>query len=103
MLDTYKSETYSVAARQVEIQNYTVLCEGNCVGWNIQVAISQNRPLILFRAEEWDGRRPRFAVTATQGDHFRRVLQDLAKQQLEKRDPMQTLNYEDPIWITGGV
>lgn len=103
MLDTYKSDVHSVALRQVEVPNYAVLSEVTVLGWEVQVAVSQSRPFILFRAAEWEGRRPRFAVTATQGDHFRKVLQDLSKLTLEKRDQLLTLAYEEPIFVYGGL
>ena len=103
MLDTYKSDSPAMASRQVEVQNYTVLSEVTSLGWEIQVAISQKCPLILFRAAEWDGRRPRYAVTAMHAEHFRKVLQDLSKLPLVKRDQLLTLAYEDPICIVGGV
>ncbi len=103
MLETYKSDIHAVASRQIEVPNYAVISEVSTLGWEIQVAVSQQRPLILFRAAEWDGRRPRFAVTAAHAEHFRKVLQDLARLPLQKRDQLLTLAYEDPIWIVGGL
>ncbi len=104
MFETYKSNSSVVAARQVEIPNHTVLSEITILGWEIQVAVSQNKPFILFRPEEWDDeQRPRFAVTARNPEYFKKVLKDLAKLPLEKCDQMQTLAYEEPIWIAGGV
>ena len=103
MLDTYKSDHSSIAIRQREVQNYTVISEVTVVGWEIQVAVSKEMPLILFRAADWDGVRPRYAVTATHAEHFRRVLQDLSKLSMEKRDQLLTLAYEEPIWISGGL
>lgn len=103
MLETYKSDSPTVAARQVEVQNHTVLSEISILGWEIQVARSQGKPFVIFRAEEWDGRRPRYAATAMHPDYFRKVLQDLAKLPLQRRDQMLTLAYEEPIFIVGGL
>lgn len=103
MLDTYKSESHAVAIRQVEVQNYVVLAEVSYLGWEIELAASQNRPFILFRPASWSGRLPRLAVTAADADEFRSVLQDLAKLPVKKRDQMLTLVYEEPVLISGGL
>lgn len=103
MLDTYKSDSPAVALRQVEVPNYVVLAEVSFLGWDIELAASQNRPFILFRPTSWSGRQPRFAVTAADADEFRSVLQDLAKLPVKKRDQMLTLVYEEPVLISGGL
>lgn len=103
MLDTYKSDSPAIASKQVEVPNYVVLAEITCLGWEIELAASQNRPFILFRPASWSGRQPRFAVTAADVDEFRSVLQDLSKLPVKRRDQMLTLVYEEPVFISGGV
>lgn len=103
MLETYRSDSPVVAARQIEVEDYTVVSEVTMLGWEIQVAISQKRPLILFHAVDWEGRRPRFAVTPLHIDHFRKVLQDLASLPLQQRDQLLTLTNKEPVCIIGGL
>lgn len=102
MLDTYKSDSPAVAMRQVEVSNYAVLAEVTFLGWDIELASSQHRPLILFRPTSWDGKQPRLGVTAADAE-FSTVLQDLAKLPVKKRDQMLTLVYEEPVFVKGGL